>query len=128
MQASKKDGSQLRRIVRTTAPPSSQLLAQEQTYAVTVGLRKAFAANDYDMFGVAQGYAEPGISRRQSAITVTSPAPGDTITVADSILDSTIIPIRWNVPSDLADRPVIISLVQGSNPNNLSTTEVVSCE
>jgi hypothetical protein len=99
-------------------------------------LRKTVADNDYDMFGVllplclcvAQGYADFWISRRQSAFTVTSPAPGDTITVADSILDSTIIPIRWNVPSDLADRPVIISLVQGSNPNNLSTTEVVSCK
>lgn len=64
--------------------------------------------------------------RRDTGFEVTSPETGQTITLPEYGFDDKLIPIRWTVPAALEDRPVIISLVQGSNPDNLTTIETVA--
>ena len=63
----------------------------------------------------------------QNDFTVTSPSAGDTVTLSSSAIEGAIVPIRWTVAESLADRPVIISLVQGNNLSSLTLVEQVDC-
>lgn len=58
---------------------------------------------------------------------VTAPRTGDTITSLGSTLNGVEVPIEWTVPSALADRPVMITLVQGTNLSSLSRIEQINC-
>jgi hypothetical protein len=63
----------------------------------------------------------------QNDFTVTSPSAGDTVTLSSSAINGAIVPIKWTVAESLADRPVIISLVQGNNLSSLALIEQVDC-
>jgi hypothetical protein len=63
----------------------------------------------------------------QNDFAVTSPEAGSTVTLSSSALVGAIVPIKWTVAEDLADRPVIISLVQGNNLSSLTLIEQVDC-
>jgi hypothetical protein len=43
---------------------------------------------------------------------ITAPKSGDTVTVSKYTTEGVTVPIEWTVPDELADRPVMISLVQ----------------
>lgn len=54
---------------------------------------------------------------------ITTPTFGDTVTVSKYTTDGVSVPIEWTVPDALADKPVLISLVQG---NDLSSLDQIS--
>jgi hypothetical protein len=66
-------------------------------------------------------------TQAQDDFTVTSPKAGDTVTLSSSALDGAIVPIKWTVAESLAERPAIISLVQGNNLSSLTLIEQVNC-
>lgn len=57
---------------------------------------------------------------------VTEPKAGDTVTISKYTTDGVVVPIKWTVPSTLADKPVIISLVQGNDLASLSTISQIN--
>lgn len=66
-------------------------------------------------------YAQNG-----DAFEVTEPKAGDTVTTSRYTTDGVVVPIKWTVPSALADKPVIISLVQGDDLSSLSTISQIN--
>ncbi|KAK5170255.1 uncharacterized protein LTR77_004841 [Saxophila tyrrhenica] len=66
--------------------------------------------------------------RRDNGFEVTRPKAGDTIVLPEYSFDDKLIPIRWTVPDELKDRPVIVALVSGSNPDNLTTIETAASD
>jgi hypothetical protein len=68
-----------------------------------------------------------GISaQNDDAFEVTEPQAGDTVTISRYTTDGVVVPIKWTVPSALAERPVIISLVQGDDLSSLSTISQIN--
>ena len=68
-----------------------------------------------------------GISaQNDDAFKVTEPKAGDTVTISKYTTDGVVVPIKWTVPSALADRPVMMSLVQGNNLSSLSTVSQIN--
>jgi hypothetical protein len=68
-----------------------------------------------------------GISaQNDDAFTVTEPKAGDTVTISKYTTDGVVVPIKWTVPSALANRPVMISLVQGNDLSSLSTVSQIN--
>jgi len=63
--------------------------------------------------------------KRQTTFEVTSPQFRDTFSVTEDGEDSAI-PIKWTVADDIADRPIYISLLWGSNLTTLEPVEVVN--
>lgn len=67
-----------------------------------------------------------GISAQNDEFNVTEPKAGDTVTISKYTTDGVVVPIKWTVPSALADKPVIISLVQGNDLSSLSTISQIN--
>lgn len=63
----------------------------------------------------------------EDAFAVTAPKAGDTISVGKSTTSDVEVPISWTVPDAIAERPVLISLVQGNNLSSLSRVEQINC-
>lgn len=63
----------------------------------------------------------------QNNFTVITPRAGDTVSLGDTALGDIQVPIAWTVAEAIADRPVIISLVQGNNVSSLSQVALVNC-
>lgn len=68
-----------------------------------------------------------GISAQNDKVfEATAPKAGDTVTISKYTTDGVVVPIKWTVPSTLADKPVIISLVQGNDLASLSTISQIN--
>ena len=68
-----------------------------------------------------------GISaQNDEEFKVTEPKAGDTVTISKYTTDGVVVPIKWTVPAALADKPVIISLVQGNDLSSLSTVSQIN--
>jgi hypothetical protein len=65
-------------------------------------------------------------AQNEDAFEVTEPKAGDTVTTSRYTTDGVVVPIKWTVPSTLADKPVIISLVQGDDLSSLSTISQIN--
>jgi hypothetical protein len=65
-------------------------------------------------------------AQNDDAFEVTEPKAGDTVTTSRYTTDGVVVPIKWTVPSALADKPVIISLVQGDDLSSLSTISQIN--
>jgi len=63
------------------------------------------------------------LAQDDNLFKITAPTFGDTVTVSKYTTDGVVVPIEWTVPDVLADKPVLISLVQG---NDLSSLERIS--
>jgi hypothetical protein len=55
----------------------------------------------------------------EDVFEITAPSFGDTVTVSKYTTDGVAVPIEWTVPDALADKPVMISLVQGNDLSSL---------
>jgi hypothetical protein len=58
---------------------------------------------------------------------ITAPKSGDTVTIGKYTTEGVTVPIEWTVLDELADRPVLISLVQGDNVSSLETIAQINC-
>jgi hypothetical protein len=58
---------------------------------------------------------------------ITAPKSGDTVTVSKYTTEGVTVPIEWTVPDELAERPVLISLVQGNDLSSLQTVAQINC-
>jgi hypothetical protein len=58
---------------------------------------------------------------------ITAPRSGDTVTVGKYTTEGIAVPTEWTVPDELAERPVLISLVQGNNLSSLETIAQINC-
>ena len=68
-----------------------------------------------------------GISAQNDDVfKVTEPKAGDTVTISKYTTDGVVVPIKWTVPASMADKPVIISLVQGNDLSSLSTVSQIN--
>lgn len=68
-----------------------------------------------------------GISAQNDVdFKVTEPKAGDTVTISRYTTDGVVVPIEWTVPASLADKPVMISLVQGNDLSSLSTVSQIN--
>ena len=65
-------------------------------------------------------------AQNEDEFKVTAPKAGDTVTINKYTTDGVEVPIKWTVPSTLADKPVIISLVQGNDLSSLSTVSQIN--
>lgn len=61
-----------------------------------------------------------------SVFEVTAPKAGDTINVGKTTTAGIEVPINWTVVDSIRDRPVFITLVQGSNLSSLSRVEQIN--
>jgi hypothetical protein len=58
---------------------------------------------------------------------ITAPKSGDTVTIGKYTTEGVTVPIEWTVLDELADRPVLISLVQGNSLSSLETIAQINC-
>jgi len=65
-------------------------------------------------------------AQNDDVFEVTEPKAGDTVTISKYTTDGVVVPIKWTVPSALADRPVMISLVQGNDLSSLSAVSRIN--
>lgn len=117
---------------------SHRLEIEISAQLITLLLSSEFVASDY--FATMHIYSSiaiiflsafAAVTTAQDAnnivFRVTAPKTGDTITSQSSTLNGVEVPIEWTVPSALADRPVMITLVQGTNLSSLSRIEQINC-
>lgn len=67
---------------------------------------------------------ETAVGKRATGFEVTKPALGQTVTLSEDVDVSVLI--EWTVPEDLADRPVLIRLMQGTNVSTLEQVDTVN--
>ena len=65
-------------------------------------------------------------AQNDDVFEITEPKAGDTVTISKYTTDGVVVPIKWTVPTALADKPVIISLVQGNDLSSLSTISQIN--
>lgn len=59
---------------------------------------------------------------------ITSPAAGDTIAILDENYGKVELKIEWTVPEAIADRPVMLTLLQGDSVDDMFEVELIACE
>ncbi|KAI7267942.1 hypothetical protein KC345_g7794 [Hortaea werneckii] len=64
------------------------------------------------------------LERRADSFQVTRPITGQTVTLSED--DDISIHIAWSSPSDIADRPVFINLMQGTSVDTLGLVETIN--
>lgn len=80
---------------------------------------------------LATGLAGPQAAHlmsRDDAFQVTKPAAGDTIAISDDTFGRVNLNISWTVPTAISERPVMLTLSQGDDVNNMTEVEVISCK
>lgn len=65
---------------------------------------------------------------RDDAFQITEPAAGDTIAISDETYGRVNLNISWTVPEAISERPVILTLAQGDDVNNMTEVEIISCK
>lgn len=62
-----------------------------------------------------------------NAFRVTSPAPGDTLSLDPEMYGKATLAIEWTVPAAIAERPVLLRLAWGDAVDALAEVEVIAC-